>query len=237
MKDPLVRRKLRKALEESKMTSAMPSDVGTFLIEQVHTEKNARWVGRYVREYAEENDKDPFDALFDLAIEEDLGLSFSPPGIGDDEESWALKGEVLKDPNSLIGASDAGAHVDQINTFAITTQLMGEAVRERRMFTLEEGVRRITSHLADTFGLTDRGRIAVGAAADLVVFDPDTIDCGPIEMRSDMPGGEARLYAESVGVEHVIVNGVPVARGNVPTGRIGGKVLRGGRDTHTVPLQ
>jgi N-acyl-D-aspartate/D-glutamate deacylase len=206
------------------------------LIEQVQSDKNARWVGRYVSDYAQAVGKDAFDALFDLAIEEDLGLSFSPPGIGDDEESWALKREVLRDPSSLIGASDAGAHVDQINTFAITTQLLGEAVRERGMFTLEEGVRRITSHLADTFGLTDRGRIAPGAAADLVVFDPDTIDCGPIEMRHDLPGGEMRLYAESVGVEHVIVNGVPVARGNEATGRIGGRVLRSGRDTHTVPL-
>jgi N-acyl-D-aspartate/D-glutamate deacylase len=236
MKDPDVRRKLREALELSNITGAMPRDVGTFLIEQLNSEKNAHWIGRYVREYAEETGKHPFDALFDLAIEEDLWLSFSPPGIGDDEESWQLRAKVWQDPNSLIGASDAGAHVDQINTFAITTQLMGEAVRERGIFTLEEGVRRITSHLADTFGLTGRGRIEVGAAADLVVFNPETIDCGPIELRHDLPGGEARLYAESVGVEHVIVNGVPVARDNAPTGRIGGKVLRGGRDTHTVPL-
>ncbi len=236
MKDPEVRARLRAALESSNMTGTLPKDAGTYLIEQVRSEKNARWAGRHVRDYAAEAGKDPFDALFDLAIEEDLWLSFSPPGLGDDEESWALKGEVLREPGTLIGASDAGAHVDQINTFAITTQLMGEAVRTRGMFTLEEGVRRITSHLADTFGLTGRGRIAVGAAADLVVFDPDTIDCGPIEMRQDMPGGESRLYAESIGVEHVIVNGVPVARGNEPTGRIGGKVLRGGRDTHTVPL-
>jgi N-acyl-D-aspartate/D-glutamate deacylase len=236
MKDPDLRGKLRKALELSNMTGALPKDVGTFLIEQLNSQKNAHWIGRYVREYAEKTGKDPFDALFDLAIEEDLWLSFSPPGIGDDEESWQLRAEVWQDPNSLIGASDAGAHVDQINTFAITTQLMGEAVRERGIFTLEEGVRRITSHLADTFGLTGRGRIEVGAAADLVVFNPETIGCGPIEMRHDLPGGEARLYAESIGIEHVIVNGVPVARANTPTGRIGGKVLRGGRDTHTVPL-
>jgi N-acyl-D-aspartate/D-glutamate deacylase len=236
MKDPEVRRKLRAAVEGYDMVGVVPKDLGICLIEQLHSENNARWVGRTVREYAEETGKDPFDALFDLAIEEDLGLSFSPPGIGDDEASWALKREVLKDPNALIGASDAGAHVDQINTFAITTQLMGEAVRERGMFTLEEGVRRITSHLADTFGLTGRGRIAVGAAADLVVFDPETIGCGPMEMRHDLPGGEVRLYAESLGVEHVIVNGIPVARGNAPTGRIGGKVLRSGRDTHTVAL-
>ncbi len=139
-------------------------------------------------------------------------------------------------PYALIGASDAGAHLDSINTFAITTQLMGEAVRNRGIFTLEEGVRRITSHLADCFGLTGRGRIEAGGVADLVVFDPGTIDCGPIEMRRDLPGGEVRLYANSVGVHHVVVGGVPVARGNEPTGRLGGKVLRSGRDTRTVAL-
>jgi hypothetical protein len=69
-----------------------------------------------------------------------------------------------------------------------------------------------------------------------VVFDPHTIDCGPIAMRNDLPGGETRLYADAVGVHHVIVNGVPVAHDNAPTGRMGGKVLRSGKDTTTVPL-
>src|SRR5579862_1606684 len=70
--------------------------------------------------------------------------------------------------------------------------------------------------------------------ADLVIFDPDTVDCGKIEMRPDLPGNETRLYARSVGIHHVIVNGVPVARDNEPTGHLSGKVLRSGRDTVTV---
>ena len=95
---------------------------------------------------------------------------------------------------------------------------------------------RITGELADAFGLKDRGRIALGAVADLVVFDPATIGCGPIATRRDLPGGEARLYGDAIGVHHVIVGGVPVATGNAPTGRLGGKVLRSGRDTVTVGL-
>jgi N-acyl-D-aspartate/D-glutamate deacylase len=216
--------------------SGLPNHFGDFLVEHLASEENSRWIGNYIREYAEMMGKDTFDAVFDLAIEEDLWLSISPPGLGEDEESWRLRGEVWRDEYSLIGGSDAGAHLDSINTFAITTQLLGEAVRERGLFTLEEGVRRITSHLADRFGLTGRGRIEPDAIADLVIFDPDTIDCGPIEMRRDLPGDETRLYAESIGVQHVIVNGVTVARDNLPTGRIGGRVLRGGRDTVTVPL-
>ena len=78
--------------------------------------------------------------------------------------------------------------------------------------------------------------IALGAVADLVVFDPDTIGCGPIATRRDLPGGEARLYGDAIGISHVIVGGVPVAEGNAPTGRLGGKVLRSGRDTATVGL-
>lgn len=236
MKDSEIRSRLREGMETSYQHSGLPNCFENFKIEYLPSQKNAGWIGKYVSEYAEAAGRSAFDAVFDLAIEEDLSLSISPPGLGEDEESWRLRGEVWRDEYSLIGGSDAGAHLDSINTFAITTQLLGEAVRKRELFTLEEAVRRITSHLADRFGLTGRGRIAAGAVADLVIFDPDTIDCGPIEMRNDLPGDETRLYAESIGVHHVIVNGVPVAHGNEPTGRIGGRVLRGGRDTETVPL-
>ena len=147
-----------------------------------------------------------------------------------------MRREIWNDPNVLMGASDAGAHLDMFNTFALTTQLLGEGVRDRGIWPLEEGVRQITSVLADAFGLKGRGRIEQGAAADLVVFDPDTIGCGPIAMRDDLPGGESRLYGDSVGIHHVIVNGVPVAEGNSATGRKGGRILRSGRDTYTVAL-
>jgi N-acyl-D-aspartate/D-glutamate deacylase len=236
MRDPASRRKLEEAKDASFHRSGLPMDFGLLLIEHVGSERNSHWIGTSIADYSVAVGKLPFDALFDLAIEENLQLSFSPPAMGADEEAWKIRGEVWQDEHCLIGASDAGAHLDAINTFAVGTQLLGEGVRGRGILALEEGVRRITSHLADAFGLTGRGRIALGAAADLVIFDPDTIDCGPINMRSDLPGGETRLYAESVGVHHVIVNGVPVAAGNAPTGRTGGRVLRSGMDTHTVPL-
>lgn len=236
MRDPATRARLREGAEESWMMTGLPSDFGLFKVEHLASAKNAPLIGKTFREIGEMQGKHPFDALFDLAIAEDLQLSFGAPGIGSDEESWTLRGEVWRDPHCLIGASDAGAHLDALNTFAVATQVLGEAVRRRGIFSLEEGVQRITSVLADAFGLKDRGRIVPGAAADLVVFDPETIDCGPIEMRHDLPGGEVRLYADAVGIAHVIVNGVPVAAGNSPTGRLGGKVLRSGRDTVTVAL-
>jgi len=236
MKDPEVRRRLEAGMAEHHANTGLPGNFDDFLIEHLPSKKNAHWIGKRVHEVAEATGKSPFDALFDLAIEEDLWLSISAPELGGDEASWALRGDVWRNPYTLIGASDAGAHLDSINTFAITTQLLGEAVRERHIFTLEEGVRRITSHLADRFGLAGRGRIEEGAVADIVIFDPETIDCAPIEMRHDLPGNEVRLYAESIGVHHVIVNGVPVARSNEPTGKLGGMVLRSGRDTETVAI-
>lgn len=236
MRDPASRRKLEKAKDASFQRSGLPEDFGLLLIEHVGSEHNSHWIGKSIADYSRAVGKGPFDALFDLGIEEDLQLSFSPPAMGADDEAWKIRGEVWQDEHCLIGASDAGAHLDAINTFAVATQLLGEGVRKRGILSLEEGVRRITSHLADAFGLTGRGRIELGAAADLVIFDPDTIDCGPINMRDDLPGGETRLYAESVGVLHVIVNGVPVAAGNAPTGRTGGRILHRGTDTHTVPL-
>jgi N-acyl-D-aspartate/D-glutamate deacylase len=136
----------------------------------------------------------------------------------------------------MIGGSDAGAHLDMLNSFAFSTQLLGEGVRQRKLLSLEEAVHRITGLPAERFGLTGRGRIAVGTAADLVIFDPKTIDCGPITMRNDLPAGEARLYADAVGIREIIVGGVTVARDNRPTGMMGGRVLRSGRDTHTVPV-
>jgi N-acyl-D-aspartate/D-glutamate deacylase len=123
-----------------------------------------------------------------------------------------------------------------LNTFALSTQMLGEGVRERRLLSLEEAVRLLTSAQADAFGFKGRGRIEVGAIADIVVFDPETIAPGPIVMRSDLPGGEARLYADAIGIRHVIVNGIPVAADNRPTGRKAGRVLRGGQDTCTVSL-
>ncbi len=236
MRDPAERRRLEHGMATQHANTGLPGEFDNFLIEHLPSEKNAHWIGKYVHELAAAQGKNCLDALFDLAIEEDLWLTISMPPLGADEESWRLRGEVWRDEYTLIGASDAGAHLDAINTFAITTQLLGEAVRERGLFTLEEGVMRITSYLADRFGLKDRGRIAPGAIADLVVFDPETIDCGPIAMRHDLPGNETRLYADSVGIHHVVVNGVPVARGNQPTGRLGGRVLRSGRDTETVSL-
>ncbi len=236
MKDPDSRARLQAGAEHPDNPVKVLSNLENYTIEDVASDRNAQWRGRPLIVYADAKGMEPFDALFNLAVEEELQMTFSAPAMGADEESWKMRAEVWNNEHVLLGASDAGAHLDLFNTFALTTQLLGEGVRERKILTLEDGVFRITGELADAFGFKDRGRIAIGMAADLTVFDPDTIDCGPIAMRHDLPGGQSRLYGDSVGIHHVIVNGVPVAKGNSPTGRLGGQVLRSGRDTVTVGL-
>jgi N-acyl-D-aspartate/D-glutamate deacylase len=237
MKNPAYRAGLQQGAEDRNNPAQPLSRLDTYRIEDVHSERNARWRQRPLRDYAAEVGLPLFDALFNLAVEEELWLTFAGPELGADEASWELRRQVWEDEHILLGGSDAGAHLDMFNTFALTTQLLSEGVRERGILSLEQGVRRITSELADAFGLKGRGRIEAGAAADLVVFDPDTIGCGRISMRNDLPGNEARLYGDAIGIHHVIVNGIPVAAGNQPTGRKGSRVLRSGRDTFTVALQ
>jgi N-acyl-D-aspartate/D-glutamate deacylase len=232
-----VRARLQKGADETtKGTGSFLRDFSNYVIESVGSEKNAKWVNRRVSEYAAAHGISPLDALFKIAAEEELKFTFTSQAFAGDEESWKLRGKLWQDEYLLVGASDAGAHLDLINTFAITTQLLGEGVRERGLISMERGVQLITSVPADVFGLKGKGRIAIGADADLVVFDADRIGCGTVALRNDLPCGESRLYADSIGIEHVIVNGIPVARANTPTGRTGGKVLRSGRDTYTVPL-
>jgi N-acyl-D-aspartate/D-glutamate deacylase len=236
MKDPEYRARLKAGAGNPNNPAQVLSGIENYVIEDLRTEKNAAWRHRTIGDYAAATGKTPFDALFDLAIEEELALIFSGPPMGADDASWEMRGEIWRDEHIILGGSDAGAHLDMFNTFALTTQLLGEAVRERGVVSLEEGVRRITGEQADVFGLEGRGRIAEGAVADLTVFAPETVACGPISMRNDLPCGEARLYADAIGIHHVIVGGVPVAADNRPTGRKGGRMLRSGRDTRTVPL-
>ncbi|MFM7784066.1 MAG: amidohydrolase family protein, partial [Gammaproteobacteria bacterium] len=203
-------------------------------IDEVFTGANAEWRGRTIAELAAARGSSPLDALLDIALSEDLRTSFAPPVFGEDEESWRLRGEAWRDPRTMIGASDAGAHLDMLDTFAFSTQVLARGVRERSLIGLEEAVRQLSAVPAELIGLRDRGVLRAGLKADVVIFDPATIDCGPTHTRFDLPGGAGRLYAEAIGVHHVIVNGREIVREGSLTGERPGTVLRSGRDTVTV---
>jgi N-acyl-D-aspartate/D-glutamate deacylase len=116
------------------------------------------------------------------------------------------------------------------------TVVLGEVVRERGLLAVEEAVEMMTDRPARHYGLRERGRIAEGWHADLVVFDPDRVATRPAALLHDLPGGGERLFAGSEGIEHVFVEGVEVVRDGAVTDRRPGRVLRSGRDTETVTL-
>jgi N-acyl-D-aspartate/D-glutamate deacylase len=117
-----------------------------------------------------------------------------------------------------------------------TTRVLSEAVRRRELMSIEEAVHQLTDVPARLYGLTGRGRIAEGWHADIVVFDPATVDSQPARARDDLPGGGMRLYAEGIGIKHVLVGGVEIVTDDVLTGATPGTVLRSGRDTETVSI-
>ena len=205
------------------------------LVDQVARPEHEALRGRRIGELAAETGKTPFDCMVDLALSEELRTSFMPAPIGDDDASWKLRAKTWRDPRAIVGASDAGAHLDMIDTFAFSTRLLG-AARERELLPLEQAVQCLTDAPARLYGLRERGRLECGWHADVVAFDPARVASGPVHFRQDLPGGAARLYAEAVGIEHVVVNGAPIVRGQKHTGALPGTILRSGRDTETVEV-
>jgi N-acyl-D-aspartate/D-glutamate deacylase len=233
--DPAVRRRLdEQANSEAAGVFRFFADWKRLLVEETFSAENARWRGRTVGEIARETGKEPFDAMLDVALADGLRTSFMPQMPPPDDETWALRAELWRDPRTVVGASDAGAHLDMIDTFTVSTALLGPAVRDRGLLPLEEGVRQITDVPARLYGIRERGRLAQGWHADVVVFDADRIGPGPIHTRNDLPTGAARLYAEAHGIAHVLVNGEEIVTGTTCTAARPGTVLRSGRDTDTV---
>jgi N-acyl-D-aspartate/D-glutamate deacylase len=153
--------------------------------------------------------RDELDALLDLTLDEpDLRLRVQAILANGDEAGVA---ELLTTEGCTLGLSDAGAHVGQLCDAPLSTDLLGGWVRERGVLSLEEAVHKLTQVQAELFGFADRGTLAVGQAADVVVFDPRTVAPGPLRRVRDFPADASRLTADQpTGVDHVIVNGVPV---------------------------
>ena len=189
--------------------------------------------GRTIGDIAEELGKTPWETLCEIVVEDDLKTGLYPPAAGDNEESWALRQQLWNDERCLIGASDAGAHLDFLATFNYSTYLLA-AARDRNLLSLESAVQKLTDVPARLYGLKDRGRIEDGWCADLVVFDPEKVAPADIEVREDLPGGAWRLYSEAIGVHHVFINGEQAVLDGQFTDARPGTLLRSGRDTEPV---
>src|SRR5476651_97700 len=174
--------------------------------------------------------KDPVDLALDLALANDLKARFRMAVMNFDEKEVA---ELITDPNTIIALSDAGAHASQLCDACYSTYLLGHWVRDRKVFTLEQAVHNLTQRPAEMFGITDRGVLADGRPADIVVFDAKTVGPGPLKRVHDMPAGAHRLVSEASGIDAVIVNGTLIRRDNkdvfAANDRLPGRLLRGGK--------
>jgi N-acyl-D-aspartate/D-glutamate deacylase len=190
--------------------------------------------GRTVGDVARERGVGVWDAMADIAVADGLRTVFANQDRGQDDATWRRRVEVWRDHRAIVGASDAGAHLDMIDSFSFSTTLLAKAVREHELMPVEEAVHHLTGRPAQLYGLRGRGRLDTGAAADVVVFDPATVGPGAVHTRFDLPGGAGRVYGGAVGIEHVLVNGVPCVRGEELLDARPGTLLRSGRDTETV---
>jgi N-acyl-D-aspartate/D-glutamate deacylase len=209
---------------------------GRYRIGDTYSEANEGLKGRLVADVARERGVRDFFALLDIVLEDDLRTVLWPGPTDDDPESWRLRAEAWDSGYAMIGGSDAGAHLDRMCGSSYTTEWLGDCIRGKRLTSLENAVRHLTDVPARLFGLKDRGRVAEGWIADVVVFDPATVDAAEVRLVEDLPGGTGRLYADAVGVEQVYVNGVLTIDGGKHTGELPGTVLRSGRDTETVAV-
>ncbi|HLW70452.1 MAG TPA: amidohydrolase family protein [Candidatus Binataceae bacterium] len=195
-------------------------------IKEVKNPAFAPLVGRSVADVARERGCDGVDAFLDLALEDDLGVEYTMELFNANEERIP---ELITDPRVMVGLSDGGAHVDMLCDAGYCTYLLGRWVREKQVMTLEHAIKRITSEPADFFGIKNRGRLMPGMAADVVVFDYNTVGSNKRgEMRDDLPGSGRRLVMPARGIENVIVNGQELYHEGKLSGAMPGQVLRSG---------
>ena len=193
--------------------------------------ENANAIGRNIGEIAAERGTTPWDALCDIAVADDLETSFGHPSVDEPDANWEARLQIWRDPRAVIGASDAGAHLDMFFSADYATKMIEEAVVKRNLLPLEEAINLLTAVPADLYFLRDRGRVTEGAYADLIVFDEQEIASNPMEMRSDLPAGASRLYAAADGIDHVLCNGVEIVRHGEFTDARPGTILRSGIHT------
>jgi N-acyl-D-aspartate/D-glutamate deacylase len=237
LEDPQNRQRLRKALEEETTGLAvqMRQSWGYYLVNDIKDPALKHLEGRRIADLAKENGTTDFDAVLDVAVAAKLEVGFVRFAHADADQ-WSSKAreEVLKDPRVVLGASDAGAHTNMMVGADFPTRCLGELVREKGIFTLEEMIHQFTDVPARLYGLTGRGRLEEGAWADMVIFDPDTVNAGPLRTVADLPAGASRLLTEPEGVRHVLVAGEALVSDGRATDGQPGQLLRSGIDTDGV---
>jgi N-acyl-D-aspartate/D-glutamate deacylase len=222
--DPDFRRALRERIDGSPFTARFSE------MQITEHPPDGSLAERRLADVAKERGANPVDVMLDLSLASGLETRFRLAVLNTDPDVTA---ELLQHPATMLGLSDAGAHASQLCDACAPTELLGTWVRDKGVLSLEEGVRRLTSEPAEVFGITDRGRLAPGLAADVTIFDAATVGCSALRRVFDFPAGADRLVSDARGIRSVIVNGTVIredGRDAVdPEGALPGRVLRGGR--------
>ena len=219
-RDPANRRRL---VEEMVPREGSIFGIGHMRVGEVLCEENEPYQGRTVAEIAEAEGKKIGEVVLDLSLRDDLDTEFKLAGVVNaDEEAVA---RLIDSPLCHFGASDAGAHITQFCGSGDTTYLLSHFVRESGRMTLEDGVHRMTGEVAAAWGIGDRGTLAVGQAADVVVFDPERVAITKEEFVDDFPGEARRYLRRAEGFDHVLVNGEVVYSAEGYTDARPGKIV------------
>jgi N-acyl-D-aspartate/D-glutamate deacylase len=209
---------------------------GLYRIGDTFSDANEGLKGRLIGDIARERGQRDFYTLLDIVLADDLRTVLWPGPTDDDPSSWLMRQAAWDHDHVMIGGSDAGAHLDRMAGASYTTQWLADCLRGRQLATLEGAIAHMTDVPARFFGIRERGRIAEGWHADLVVLDPMTVGAGEFQMRNDLPGDSPRLYADAIGIERVYVNGTCTVVDGTPTGNLPGSVIRSGTDTETTGI-
>ena len=186
--------------------------------------RNRGLEGKSVTQIAEMQGKSVMDAFLDLSLDEELQTFFI--GVDRNNDPAAQK-QILGSPYTVIGTSDGGARPHSADRHEYSTHLLGHWVREQQVMTLEEAVHRLTGRTALMHDMHDRGIVAAGKVADLVIFDPDTIASKPREPVNDLPAGGVRVKRDAVGIDYVVVNGTVLLDKGELTDALPGQIVRG----------
>ena len=225
LRDPELRRRLVEAARERDERRPIGAEARPASYEWIFVMDTAEGPHRSVATVARERGIDPVEAIIDLALEKDLDRFFLQP-IANENQEHAL--ELIQHPRTVVTFSDSGAHVSQIMDASLQTHLLSHWVRAKQAIPLEQAVRMLSFEPATHWGFSDRGLIRVGMAADLLVFDPETIAPEMPEVVRDLPAGARRLTQRARGIAATVVNGEVVLRDGKPTGALPGQLLRGG---------
>ena len=218
-RDPEFREAFRQELDSRKRSHMW----GQMRVLEVGTPELAGHVGRTLEEIAASQGKRPVDAYFDLGIADDLNTRFQSSTFNFDPAGIE---RLITDDRCLIGLSDGGAHVDFICDVGYATALLDLWVRQRKALSLEKAVHKLTQVPATVFGIPNRGVLAEGTVADLVLFDPDTVTAKTPRYAYDLPCNGRRLVSESEGIKATFVSGVQLYEAGQHTGAMPGRILR-----------